>query len=543
MMLLHLVLTNTVEKLGINAVRYGLPMIFKLQDDLLDDNVVREPRAKVMLASLVHGYLGAISEKFDMETTRVGADIQGEISRMRGKNIWLSTIRFPPLSIEQIAAGPVNPDASINPENLESDPLKPFHSRAELVEEIAKAYDNSLVSPPPSAPSSPGRVFSVPGLGFGYGYGMNPTPKPAPEDQMPDSIKEQLLADWTKDLCVAAVEKDSAQTSSLSGSKKTGGSFPQNYLSVTVNGHAGNGFSGNNSPTHAPDHPKPHHHGGRGSPAFGLVGGHASVQNFHRISTNDGSPGRVTSSSSRDSTIRVNELKRVLSVNRSQVRHSSPLRIRPKSRPSTSIVSDDSDSMVSYSDGEGVEASPVNHNAATLATDLKESTAPSSRPKTAPQAETDVPRTDQAKTTSLPGSPSHQTHHKEYVRPGSRPKNEDIPPVPKIPSSLNLPGGFPSDGSPVRPSTARSETVRHASPSSQRRSVSASADREGRATNRKSRSVKGRENTVELTSWVNRSDLFNHRADLGKLLAGIDVGAGSPPTAGQPIGGINAPPY
>lgn len=547
-LLLHLLLVSTVERLGVNALRFGLPMIFKLQDDLRDDSLMNAPNAKIALGSLIYGYLGAVSEKFDFETSRVGTEIHGEISRRRRKDTWLNRIAFPPVPLDQITIGFARSEISEKPSNLISEPLKPFNNRADLVDEIAKAYDSSLVSPPQSPPSSPGRVFSVPSLGFGYGYGTTQNSKPAPEDQLPEKVKEQMLAEWTKESCVAEVEKDTAQTSSMTGSKKTTGSAPNTYLAVTGNnGQIANGHpSGNNSPTYPPDYQK-QFVGGRGSPAFGLIGGLTSVQNFRRISTQEGSPGQMTPrSSSRDSTVRVNELKRVLSVNRNSVRHSSPLRNRrSKQRTSTSVVSDDdSDSLVSYSDAEGGDISTLGPNATaeTAANHKAErSSTTEAPPKTPPQTESGISRADQAKTSSAPSSPSH----KEYIRPGSRPKNEDIPPVPPIPSTLNLPGGFPSDGSPVRPSTAKSEAYRQSSPASQRRAASVIVtDHEGRTSRRKSRSVTRKDNTIELSSWVNRSSLFEHRADLGKLLAGIDSGTGGPPTtARQQRGGISTPPY
>lgn len=567
-LLLHLLLSTALDRLGVNAARYGLPMILRLQDDISNPVLVSSSQARILLGSLVHGYLAAIIETFDCQSSRVGSDVQREISRRRQKGCWYDRVRYPALPLGQILEPSASGTSNSWPE-VHSNSFTFFSNRTELIDEIAKSYNTSSLSSANSPPTSPGRGFSVPTLGFGYGFGAVPTAKPASEDELPEKVKDELAAEWTKDICIAAVERDSAQTSSITASKTGTGSLPRNFLAVTTDGNGANGqISGRNSPIHPSDHPNQHQqHGSRpASAAYGLINGLGSLSNLRRVSTQDNSPVGMTPSSSRDSTVRVNELKRALSVNRTGVRRSSPLRTRPKSRPNASIISSDSESMVSYSDVDGMSGSVLD------VSDNANIHSDSRRSETSPQRENGT-RTAEA-TKPLTNPLSIQSLHKgEYVRPGSRHKDDDIPPVPKIPSSLNLPGGFPSESSPVRPSTAKSaDGVRQFSSQSPL-SQNPSTDRGRPKSNhgfsiRPPSSRKERERAMELNFWASGSeklnnnhnhDLFNHRADLGKLLAEIDVESGgggppAPPSSSPPsimVGerekrirsGLSTPPY
>ena len=517
-LLLHLVLSSTVERLGVNAIRFGLPVIFRLQDDLIDRNAVEAPGAWVGIGSLIHGYLGAISEKFDFETSWLGTEIHNEIVRRKQKGLWLDGVRFPALPLDQIPVSDGDSNGHVVSQS-KSDDFRPVTNRAGIVDEIARAYNNSLISPPHSPPSSPGGVFSVPSLTFGYGTVS--APKPALGDQLPDKAKEEMMASWTRESCLASVEKDSAQTSSLSGSKTGTNSLNRNYLAVGGNENPANGTAtGNNSPMLGSDQPKRHSSGHRpSSGTYGLIGGLGlgSFQNLRRISTQDGSAG-FTPSSSHESTVRVNELKRVLSNTRNGVRHSSPLRARPKSRPGTSARSSDSESMMTYDEADGGDGSAL---------EIGAHADPDSRTEQSGKAtkETTFRHDGHSRNSSVGSVSSLPTTQKAYVRPGSWRKDDDIPPVPKIPSSLNLPGGYPKDGSPVRPSSSKSEHIPQRSPSSAFNHKLPS----------KSRPVSRKEKTFEL------DNLFNHRADLGKLLAGIEPGVGGSPL--QARNGLGTPPY
>jgi protein EFR3 len=533
-LLLHLLLTNLIERLGVNAVRPGLPMIFRLQEVVLNNESEDAAKAKVNVASLVHGYLWALTEKFDFETTRIGSEINAEIARRKRNALWLDKVRFPPMPVDQVvSASRLNEKPSVIPEDTVGT-IKPYLNRFDLVLEIANAYDNSRVDPLSSPPASPGRVFSVPSLGFGYGYGISPGPRPSPEHQMPQKVKDEMLFDWSRESCIAAVEKESTKTASISGSRTGTGSGVRNHL--TVNGAI---FGGNDSDADSPT--TAHHEGIKGeSPAYGLIGGLANLHKLRRTSTN-GSPRPLTNSSSRDSMVRVTDLKRALSGYNSGGRHASPLR-RPVSR-SRSQHSMDSDSMISYHDADGADGSSLD-----LSTIDGNETgrAPGTSPNDVerPSSSSKVERN----TTTIAPTTVHNVA--PLPRDNSDPRlGDDVPPVPKIPSSLNLPGTYPRDVSPIRPITPRAEPYRpQTAPQGQQKTKlnglpSSASLREGRSLKRgNSRLVSRRDQAVTDSTHGSKS---HGRVDLGKLLASIQSA-----TADQDVEekensgtGISVPPY
>ncbi len=89
-----------VLQLGVNTVRYGMPMIFRLQEDIQE---VDAPLHKVRIGSLCHGYFWVLTDKFGLRgvgggggrfITRLfdaGARTSGSkvsISRLRCSNWW-----------------------------------------------------------------------------------------------------------------------------------------------------------------------------------------------------------------------------------------------------------------------------------------------------------------------------------------------------------------------------------------------------------------------------------------------------------------------
>ena len=512
-LLLHLLLTNMIERLGVNAVRPGLPMIFRLQEVVLKNNPEDEPKAKVNVASLVHGYLWALAEKFDFETTRAGSEINLEITRRKRKALWLEKVKFPPLPVDHIiSTSRLNETSSVIPEEAVGT-IKPYLNRPDLVLEIANAYDNSLVDPASSPPSSPGRVFSVPTLGFGYGYGISPGPRPSPEHQMPQKVKDEMLHDWSRESCIAAVEQENTKTASITGSKAGTGSGARNHL--TVNGA---GFGSNDSDVDSPT--TAHPDGGKGESPYGLVGGLANLHKLRRTSTN-GSPRPLTTSSSRESMIRVSDLKRALCGYSSGGRHSSPLR-RPVSK-TQSHHSEDSDSMVSYHDADNIDGSTLDLNAVDgKGTDFSPSTISPEvlRPQSSPsRVDHDIAPTAALTVHDVVSLP----------RDNSDPRlGDDVPPVPKIPSSLNLPGTYPRDISPIRPSTPRGEPFRpQTTPQALLKTKlnglpSSASLREGRSLTRgNSRPASRRDQAA--TDPIH-GGMTGGKVDLGKLLAGIQSG-------------------
>ena len=533
-LLLHLLLTYLIERLGVNAVRPGLPMIFRLQEVVLNNESEGASKAKVNVASLVHGYLWALAEKFDFETTRVGSEINMEIARRKKNALWLDKVRFPPMPVDQVVStSRLNEKPSVIPEDAVGT-IKPYLNRFDLVLEIANAYDNSRVDPLSSPPASPGRVFSVPTLGFGYGYGISPGPRPSPEHQMPQKVKDELLCDWSRESCIAAIEKENTKTASISGSKTGTSSGVRNHL--TVNGAI---FGGNDSDVDSPT--TAHHEAVKGeSPSYGLIGGLANLHKLRRTSTN-GSPRPLTNSSSRESMVRVTDLKRALSGYNSDGRHASPLR-RPVSR-SRSQHSMDSDSMVSYHDADDVDGSTLDLSAV----DGNET---GQAPGTSPNDVERPPLSSKAEHNATTIAPTTVHGVASLPRDNSDPRlGDDVPPVPKIPSSLNLPGAYPRDVSPIRPITPRAEPYRpQTAPQGQQKMKlnglpSSASLREGRSLRRgDSRLVSRRDQAVTDPTHGGKS---SGRVDLGKLLASIqsvtvDQDVEEKENSGT---GISVPPY
>jgi protein EFR3 len=524
----HLLLTNLTEKLGVNAAQYGLPMIFRLQEDIKAEEYFTTPASKINIASLVLGYFWALSEKFDFETTSIGSQLHYEVSRRKKEQLWLEKIRVPPIALDYIRpdTAPTNySEKKIPP--VDSKTLKPYESRGDLVEEIATAYDAALVSPPTSPPTSPGRIFSIPALSYSYGYGAAPAHKPSTEDQLPAAVKEQMLSEWSKESCIAAVERESAKTASLSGSKTGTASAPRNYLAA--NGNGNESPIGSNAPAlphhkHHMDHDRPT------SAAYGLVGGLGSLQKLQRTSSQQGSPTPLASSS-RESTVRVTELKRVLSTN-VNARHSSPLRGNyAKANSSTeSMISADiseTDTGMGVPDTQDEPPRPISRDSESARRGPRRSLSLTSHP-VLPKPEEERPRT-------------------------ARKSSDEIPPVPPLPFTLNLPGRFPSD---VALSTASGEIEPHREPSLPRQSTpppaqpvqgqellgappgTADSSRAGRSLKRKKSRPGSRR--VEKTSGSAWAMGDGAGPDLGALLGRISI---EEEDEGAAKGGVIRPPY
>lgn len=534
----HLILTQLTEYLGVNAARNGIPMVFRLQEDVASDTAFPSAKAKVNIASLTQGYFWALSEKFDFETSHIGSEVQKEILRRKQNAVWLEKIRLPPIALDQIrtssqmSAKP-SPDTKISPTSFCF-----LSNRLDIVSEITKSYNNALVSPISSPPGSPSRTFSVPSLTFGYGHTSTTSPsfRPTSEDQLPEKVKEEMNSHWSKEACIAAVEHESAKAASFSGSKGgTGSGTKSNYLAVNGNGKRDGSPPGLNiSPSARHSHHHEHeNHINRSS--YGLLGGLGSLSKFRHGSTQEGSPTPITSTSSHESTLRVSELKRILSEAHKGPRHSSPLGLgrfssgEPEeanngglqTRDSESNESNESESLPKPVDvGDGFSTSSNVKAPKGSSTDKKEggttsendaqsisTTASSSSPPGTSDEQNQIsalralqgeanskpsiypnihnPLSNREASTShidlnsatlnnssVPLSSSQRDH--PNLSPSRHPRRDgtyyvtssprlssrddvvdDIPPVPKIPSSLNLPGGFPMDLPPKSPSPER----------------------------------------------------------------------------------------
>ncbi|RJE21124.1 hypothetical protein PHISCL_06529 [Aspergillus sclerotialis] len=402
-LLLHLLLTNLIENLGVNSVRFGLPMILKLQDDAENVDAQRSLGAKVNIASLGYGYLWALSEKFDLEVLKVGSEIVHEIERRRRLGLWFEKIRLPPVSLDNIIAASdttINGDRSGSPSQL-----RPFRSSIqELVDRIEDSYNSSMSasSPSHSPPRSPTRNFGVPA--FGHGMSSSTT-----QSSLPSSVKEQMLSSWSREACLAAVEQESAKAMSLNGSR-AGNMAVRNH--VQVNGDSTPSIS--YSPIYA-------HQGDAAGTGAG-----ASPAQFRRESVSE-FVGTPTGSSSKGSPVRVNELRRVLSVNENKGRRLSPLRGRLDAS-NGSIVSSSSESIVSGN----FSVSDMDEDGTSLR-----------RQSTRGQSvfNDDGMDTPRASTAVLSGSGSQP----ERSRASPKADANEIPPVPPLPPNLSIPGCFPND--------------------------------------------------------------------------------------------------
>ncbi|KAI1628558.1 hypothetical protein EDD37DRAFT_12072 [Exophiala viscosa] len=416
-LLLYLLLTKLVERLGVNAVRSGLPMILRLQETALN----------------------------------VGHEITTEIARRKRFEIWNHGVKFPAASMNEIRNRPAVSEKQAVHVDEAVQTIKPFLSVSDLVDEVATAYNEALATPPTSAPSSPGRVFSVPTLGFGYGYGAAPTSKPSREDQLPTKVKEEMAAGWSREACIAAIEKESA--ASVTGSRTGASSLPPRHY-LNSNGVRGPGSaSGQESPVNA---------NGSTTPVQGLGNGLGTLTKARRPSAN-GSPARGPTSSSRDSTMRVTDLKRALTGVASG-RRRSPLR-QPMTASRRSTRSSMTSSMVSWDEADDRNASFLDVRASGVAADSAEQFTDGKTPQQSlspsnnTAAETSRSIYDAVTVPSVTVDPS---------------QNADIPPVPKIPSTLNFPGSWPRDASPARfdqaspPKTASPPEGIEASPQSRR---------------------------------------------------------------------------
>ena len=513
-LLLHLLLSTLIERLGVNAIRQGLPMVARLQEDFAFDDKLDAPAAKVNIASLVHGYFWTLSEKFDFEGSRIGGEIHLEISRRKRFGVWLDQIRQPAIPIDQIPRTSWMQEKSPELPEPGLQTLKPYLNRFDLVEEIAVAYDASLTAPVMSPPASPGRVFSVPTLGFGYGYGISPGLKPSPDDQLPQKVKDEMLLDWTRETCIASVAKIGAKSASMTGSRAGTSAGTKTYLKVNGANSNGSG-AGNESPT-----PAQQENVVEGSPAFGLTSGLGSLQKNRRISGNGGSPTPLTESSSRDSTIRVSELKRALSGY--QIRHSSPMRKPGASRLADSVHSSGTESLVSYSDGEGFNNSALDvHDIGSTDVATKPAVPDGMR------SQSSHSKRDSGRTKPNPAS-NDIAHTTSQV--ASDPKlGEDVPHVPQNPKSLNLPGTYPQEESPTRPKSSSKERVIDvaAQGTTTFYNIVTSTVLRTPETSREGRSVtrgKSRPSSRRGEGATNLGDATissGGRLDLGRLLAGI----------------------
>lgn len=426
LLLIHLLLVKLVEKLGVNAVKTGLPMIMRLQEDINVDDVISTPDAKLNVGSLVHGYFWTLCEKFDFDATNVGFAVQSEISRRKKHGLWLDAIQVPPLPLEQIMSAALRPlSEKILLPVLQTESLRPFDSRSAMVDRIAESYASIVASPPTSPPASPGRVFSLPTI---FSQGPTSTFSNGDTHELPPRILDAMLSDWSKQICIANVDKESTRTTSLNSRNGTNLS---KYLGV--NGQSSRGISpnGDRSPIHT-----------RSPPVENDITSQPNALNFafqnqHRRSSahGTGSPTPV-SSSDQNPTLRVDDLKRVLAGGTLNVRGASPLRHTTARHDFTSPENNDQKSISPSSESvvsaEGFESASEGDPSRLLP-----------QPTPNPPAET----TPSNPAPPIPNHAASSTHSRTswVTYPRSRPQSDEI-----------SPGKSPTPRSLRRPSTSSS---------------------------------------------------------------------------------------
>jgi hypothetical protein len=321
-LLLHLLMVTLVEKLGVNAVKTGLPMVLKLQEDINDDEIAPTPSAKVKIGSLVHGYFWVLIEKFDLNSTGIGDEIDEEIARRKLHGLWLEAIQLPPVPLDQIMSEPTVPLTQKPPlPILLAESLKPFDSCSSLVDQISLSYASSMASPPSSPPASPARVFSMPLF-------SSAKPTPPARHELPSAIKDEMLSPWSKEICIATLERESPRAVSLSGSRNgTLLSVRQKYLGIKGNTTRNPSPTGQHGSIHGPTL-SPNNNGVTSNAGLAFSVQETQDAQFKRSSAyNSGSPTPL-SSSDHNPPLRIDELKRVLAgtASSNKSRGASPLR-------------------------------------------------------------------------------------------------------------------------------------------------------------------------------------------------------------------------
>ena len=458
LLLVHLLLFRLVEKLGVNAVKTGLPMIMRLQEDINVDELMSTPVAKLNIGSLVHGYFWTLCEKFDFDTSNVGFAVQREISRRKQHGLWLDAIQVPPLPLEQILSAASRPlSEKLSLPTLQQESLRPFDSRSAMVDRIADSYASTVASPPTSPPASPGRVFSLPPISS---QSPSTTSLKGNTRELPRRVIELMLSDWSKEICIANVEKESTRTISLSSRNGTNLS---KYLGV--NGQSSRGISPNGDRSPNQSRSPPNENDITSQP-------HAlnfAFQSQHRRSSahDTGSPTPV-SSSEQNSTLRVDDLKRVLAGGTLNTRGASPLRystarhdFTPSENNDRRSISSSSESVVSAesfeSASEGPGPNPPAETAASNPPALASNNAASSthsrtswvtHPRSRPQSgeispgKSSTPRSLRRPSTSSSGedpTANAAALRGEIVHPrlsGEDFLEDEVPPVPPLPANV-----------------------------------------------------------------------------------------------------------
>ena len=215
---LHFLLATLVQRLGVNAVVSGLPMIFALQEEIGKTELAS---AKTRLGSLVHGYLWALVEVFDFDVAPVGREIFTEIRTRKEHGAWMDDITVMPKTLEQIKS--ISRTLKIT-SGMDVTAIQPFDQRQDLIDRISESYSVSVSSPPASAPGSPGRSSGARRLSVtaqAIAVTSYLSVKQTTSATLPQNVKEAMMEKWTKDGCLAAIAAVAPKSVSLSGSRSS----------------------------------------------------------------------------------------------------------------------------------------------------------------------------------------------------------------------------------------------------------------------------------------------------------------------------------
>ncbi|KAK2599988.1 plasma membrane localization protein [Conoideocrella luteorostrata] len=413
--LLHSLLTKLTFKLGVNAARCGIPMIYRLQEDIQE---LEHPIHKVRIASLCHGYFWALAEKFDFEGSVVGRAVYNEIVRRKNKGFWVQGVHVPAPTPTQIGTpGHTRPQPNWDLSALETEEILPFDDRASMVECIATSYQDANLSPLISPAASPNRSYNGPILG------LNPAASGATHDESPElppQFKEHMLSDWSGDSALAAITA-AGKAESLNGSRTGTTGTTQNRLTINTGGA---GLNGNTNGHQSPSSPhlgqpnvRPHTTQTQGDRL-------TSVSKLRKSSA----VGRLSPSGSASSKVgiaSVEQLKMMLSGTAS-----------PQSAGIPGAEDDSDDSMISCE----YSASETSFNPAAPLADTPSTTGEALARSISASASFRGPLSSNP--TAHDGGPSVHTTYRE---------RDDVPPVPPLPnlSSLSSKIGMHSIESPT----------------------------------------------------------------------------------------------
>lgn len=488
--LLHALLVKLVSRLGVNSVRCGLPMIYRLQEDIQE---AETPTQKVRLGSLVHGYFWILTEVFDFEDSAVGRAIINEIVRRRSKQFWVDGVTIPSPPIERIETpGAGGPQRSLPRHEIEMESLLPFDDRFSMVECIAIGYQETSVSPAVSPAASPGRSFTQPVMNSTMSSGTIAVT--APEHNLPDSYRECMLVEWSREQAMLALQSGS-KSDSLSGSKT--GTTGTNRNRLAVNGNGLNGHHGA-SPSSPSPHGSQHNLRPGSTHAAGSNGNLAPNHGHRKSSIRSGVSPNLSAASSRGYVASVGQLKQVLTGEAT-----APM-------PGTAVPgdSDSADSMVSYESPSELSFNPEN------------------RPNTVDNSQIPSLQRRPSKGKSTTGPLTLNPTFDAPESPGAS-EAQNVPPVPPLPKVRTAPSSRNGDANAADPGSPLGSPTRALHSRSGERGHRSRADRRVGSRGGESMRVAS---MAESTSGMG--------VDLQELLRSVDSRSGE-----ASLGNLTRPPY